>query len=265
MPSKGEKNTTAKQPAKGKGKKQDAYNPLYEKKQFNWNSGFVVGKRINLTHFVRWPHYVRVQRQRKILYSRLRVPPAINQFSRTLDKSTAVRLFKLLHKYRPPTPKDKKKLLLQAAKAKTEGKAVEAPKRVANIRFGIQDVTSAIESKRAKLVVIAHDVDPIEIVVWLPALCRRLEIPYVIVKSKSRLGLLVHRKFTSAIAITNVNKEDANEFAQIVSTATESFNNNADMRKLWGGGILSKRSQSRLKKREAAVAKEKNAKIRAEK
>lgn len=35
---------------------------------------------------------------------------------------------------------------------------------------------------------IAHDVDPIELVVWLPALCRKMEIPYCIVKGKARLG-----------------------------------------------------------------------------
>lgn len=41
---------------------------------------------------------------------------------------------------------------------------------------------------KAQLVVIAHDVDPIELVVWLPALCRKMEVPYCIVKGKSRLG-----------------------------------------------------------------------------
>lgn len=39
--------------------------------------------------------------------------------------------------------------------------------------------------------VIAHDVDPIELVVWLPALCRKMEIPYCIVKGKSRLGAVL--------------------------------------------------------------------------
>jgi len=34
--------------------------------------------------------------------------------------------------------------------------------------------------------VISHDVDPIELVVWLPALCRKMGIPYCIVKSKAR-------------------------------------------------------------------------------
>lgn len=41
---------------------------------------------------------------------------------------------------------------------------------------------------KAQLVVIAHDVDPIELVVWLPALCRKMGVPYCIVKGKSRLG-----------------------------------------------------------------------------
>ncbi|XP_024178223.1 60S ribosomal protein L7a-like [Rosa chinensis] len=41
---------------------------------------------------------------------------------------------------------------------------------------------------KAQLVVIAHDVDPIELVVWLPALCKKMEIPYCIVKGKARLG-----------------------------------------------------------------------------
>ena len=35
---------------------------------------------------------------------------------------------------------------------------------------------------------IAHDVDPIELVVWLPALCRKMNVPYCIVKGKARLG-----------------------------------------------------------------------------
>jgi hypothetical protein len=30
---------------------------------------------------------------------------------------------------------------------------------------------------KAQLVVITHDVDPIELVVWLPALCRKMEVP----------------------------------------------------------------------------------------
>ena len=40
----------------------------------------------DLTRFVRWPKYVRLQRQRRILYQRLKVPPTIAQFTQTLDR-----------------------------------------------------------------------------------------------------------------------------------------------------------------------------------
>ena len=40
----------------------------------------------DLTRFVKWPKYVQLQRQRRILYQRLKVPPSIHQFSHTMDK-----------------------------------------------------------------------------------------------------------------------------------------------------------------------------------
>ena len=42
----------------------------------------------DLTRFVKWPKYVRLQRQKAILLKRLKVPPSINQFSSTLDRQT---------------------------------------------------------------------------------------------------------------------------------------------------------------------------------
>lgn len=50
------------------------------------------------------------------------------------------------------------------------------------VKYGLNHVTQLIESGEAQLVVIAHDVDPIELVVWLPALCKKQGIPYCIVK-----------------------------------------------------------------------------------
>ena len=62
------------------------------------------------------------------------------------------------------------------------------------IKFGLKHVTYLIESKKAKLVCIASDVDPVELVVWLPALCKKMDVPYCIVKDKSRLrGLLLDK------------------------------------------------------------------------
>ena len=54
------------------------------------------------------------------------------------------------------------------------------------IKFGLKHVTTLIEEQKASLVVIAHDVNPIELVVWLPALCRKMGIPYCIMKGKVR-------------------------------------------------------------------------------
>merc|ERR1719160_2462725 len=47
------------------------------------------------------------------------------------------------------------------------------------IKFGLKHVTYLVESKKAKLVCIASDVDPIELVVWLPALCKKMDVPSV--------------------------------------------------------------------------------------
>ena len=65
-----------------------------------------------------------------------------------------------------------------------------------------------VEEGKAKLVVIAHDVDPVELVAFLPALCRKKDVPFAIVKSKSRLGKLVHTKTATVVALTDVKKED---------------------------------------------------------
>lgn len=71
---------------------------------------------------MKWPEYVRLQRQKVILHQRLKVPPAIAQFSHTLDKNTATQLFKLLNKYRPETKQEKKARLDATAKETAEGK-----------------------------------------------------------------------------------------------------------------------------------------------
>ena len=55
------------------------------------------------------------------------------------------------------------------------------------IKYGLNHVTTLIEEKKAKLVVIAHDVDPIELVCWLPQLCRKKEVPYCIIKVNCKL------------------------------------------------------------------------------
>jgi len=83
-------------------------NPLYEKRAKNFGIGQDIQPKRDLTRFVKWPQYIRVQRQRSILLKRLKVPPPINQFTQTLDKQNSTQLFKLLEKYRPETRAEKK-------------------------------------------------------------------------------------------------------------------------------------------------------------
>ncbi|EFA74957.1 60S ribosomal protein L7a [Heterostelium album PN500] len=264
------------------------FNALYTKKVRIYGTGFGVQPKRDLTHFVKWPRYIRIQRQRRVLMRRLKVPPTINQFTRVFDKNNATQLFKLMDKYRPEEAAAKKARLLKAAKeraAAPKGAAPAKPEaKPLAVAHGIDLVTRLVEKKKAKLVVIAHDVDPIEVfsiiisstllstfsnrlyfllhnvVIWLPALCRRMDVPYCIVKSKSRLGKVVHMKKTSCVAITGVNQADAHDLSLLVESAKNMYNNNADHRKQWGGNTLSGPTRAIIAKRVKAANKEATAK-----
>jgi large subunit ribosomal protein L7Ae len=257
MPKKGtKKKGPAPPPSEKKAPTATTKNPLFESKKRNFGIGQAIQPKRDLTRFVKWPKYIKLQRQRRILLQRLKVPPTINQFTRTLDKSTATTLFKLLHKYRPETKAAKAQRLLKTAQAQKEKKEAEPTKKPTVVKFGLNHVTSLVESKKAKLVAIAHDVEPVELVAWLPTLCRKMDVPYVIVKGKSRLGSLVHQKTATALAVTNVNNEDKKDFATLTQVAMEQYNKNPDIRKMWGGQKLGPKSAAALRLREKAIAKE---------
>ncbi|KAK9865470.1 hypothetical protein WJX84_005507 [Apatococcus fuscideae] len=224
-----------------------AANPLFEKRPKTFGVGGVPPPRKDVHRFVKWPKYVRIQRQRRVLNQRLKVPPALNRFTKAIDKNTAQNTFKLLMKYRPEDKAAKKERLLREAEAREQNKTVEK-KRPVVVKYGINHVTTLVEQGKAQLVVIAHDVDPIELVIWLPALCRRMGVPYMIVKCKARLGTVIHMKTATALALTAVKSEDQREFAKLVETAKQSFNDGP--RVSWGGGILGPKSQAKAKKRE---------------
>lgn len=44
----------------------------------------------------------------------------------------------------------------------------------------------------------------LQLVLFLPALCRKMGVPYCIVKGKARLGALVRRKTCTCVAVTQV-------------------------------------------------------------
>lgn len=72
-------------------------------------------------------------------------------------------MFKLFDKYRPETKKDRKTRLVKRAADRAAGKPDQPTKRPLVVRSGINTITTLIEQKKAQLVVIAHDVDPIEV------------------------------------------------------------------------------------------------------
>jgi len=204
----------------------------------------------NMYRFVRWPRYIKQQRQKQVLLNRIKVPPAINQFRHTLEKNHSAELFRLLGKYKPETKKAKKARLLSEAKARAEGKEV-AKSKPDTIRYGLNSVTALVEQNEARLVVIAHDVDPIELVVWLPTLCQKKNVPYVIVKGKSRLGQVVGQKTCAVLALTTVKADDRATLAQLGEVAKANFNERAAFfRKTWGGLAFGVKSQHRRNARE---------------
>jgi large subunit ribosomal protein L7Ae len=123
------------------------------------------------------------------------------------------------------------------------------------VKYGINHITALVEQKKPSLVVIAHDVDPIEIVVWLPALCRKMGVPYCIVKSKARLGTVVHKKTATALALCDVRAEDKQTLAAIVSAVKVNYNDKfEEHRRQWGGGIMGLKSRQATAKREKLAA-----------
>ena len=183
--------------------------PLSQPSPKNFRFGNDVRPRIVKSRFVKFPRYVQLQRQKRILIKRLKCPPALAQFFEPLDKDASNKLFKILEKYTPETKKEKKERLKNEAKEE-KGKEKKDGKKPIVLKYGLNHVTYLVEQKRAKLVLIAADVDPIETVVFLPTLCKTMDVPYAIVSSKARLGNLVGKKTTTCLALTDF-KENAAE------------------------------------------------------
>lgn len=215
----------------------------------------------DLSRFVKWPRYIRLQRQRAVLYQRLKVPPSVNQFTKTLSKNEAMTVFTLLNKYRTETKAAKKQRIKEAAAAKAEGKEPPNNKVPNVLKFGLKHVTTLVEEKKASLVLIANDVDPVELVMWMPALCRKMKVPYMIVKDKARLGALCAQKNAAVVCLTTVNKEDEAQLELLKNLANEKYNNNPEHIRKWGGGIMGLKTQTKLEQRAKALAAEEAKKL----
>ncbi len=66
--------------------------------------------------------------------------------------------------------------------------AIEMAKATGKLRKGTNEVTKVIERGQAKLVVYAKDVEPKEITMHIPLLCKEKGVPCIEVDSKEELG-----------------------------------------------------------------------------
>jgi len=239
----------------GAGSKKAPKNPLIEKRSRNYGIGQDIQPQRNLSRMVKWPEYVRLQRQKKILNMRLKVPPAIAQFQNVLDRNTAAQAFKLLNKYRPESKAEKKERLLKEATAIKEGKKKEdVSKKPYAAKYGLNHVVGLIENKKAALVLIPNDVDPIELVIFLPALCKKMGVPYAIIKGKARLGTVVHKKTAAVLALTEVRSEDKSELSKLVQAIKEGYAEKyEEAKRHWGGGVMGAKANARTEKKRKAL------------
>jgi len=94
--------------------------------------------------------------------------------------------------------------------------AVRLAKQSGTVRKGTNETTKAIERGISKLVVIAEDVEPPEVVAHLPILCDERTSKYVFVPSKKDLGNALGIEVGSAAATII----DAGESQQILDQIT---------------------------------------------
>ena len=95
--------------------------------------------------------------------------------------------------------------------------ALQIATRTGRIRKGTNETTKAIERGQAKLVVIAEDVDPPEVVAHLPILCDERKITFVFVPSKVKLGNSVGIDVQSAAVCIVETGEASDLVAEIVT------------------------------------------------
>ena len=73
---------------------------------------------------------------------------------------------------------------------------------------GVNEATKYVERGQAKIVVMAEDVTPEEILAHMPILCEEKKIPFTYVPSKQELGTAAGLGVsTTAVAILNPGKE----------------------------------------------------------
>ena len=98
---------------------------------------------------------------------------------------------------------------------------VENSFRSGKIKKGTNEVIKSIERGESKVVVIAEDVAPPEVVYYLPMLCEERKVPYGFVKKKSDLGAKVGIASAASISVVDVGSKGEENLKQVVSELAE--------------------------------------------
>jgi large subunit ribosomal protein L7Ae len=93
--------------------------------------------------------------------------------------------------------------------------AVRVASSSGKVRKGTNEATKAIERGISKLIVIAEDVEPPEVVAHLPIICEEQNAAYAFVPSKQELGKALGIDVTSAAAAI-IDAGDANHIVEEV-------------------------------------------------
>jgi large subunit ribosomal protein L7Ae len=103
--------------------------------------------------------------------------------------------------------------------------AIEIARTSGKIKIGVNEVTKAVERGKAKLVVMAEDIDPPELMLHIPILCAEKKIPFAYVKTKDELGKSAGLKVNTS-SITIIDEGKAKKNIEDVQKEVEKLRNN---------------------------------------
>lgn len=99
-----------------------------------------------------------------------------NQFTQALCHQIASQLLRLADKYISEIKQEKEQRLFAKAEKKTASKGNFPSQWPPVFRAEVNSATILVENKKTQKVLIAHDMDPMELAVYLPSMCHRIEL-----------------------------------------------------------------------------------------
>ena len=99
--------------------------------------------------------------------------------------------------------------------------ALRVATQTGKVKKGTNEATKAIERGVSKLIIIAEDVEPPEVVAHLPMICEEQGADYVFVPSRQELGKSLGIDITSAAAAILDSGEAQHIIEQVISSITK--------------------------------------------